>query len=143
MLDKQMKSMPARYYSSDSDVHVIQPLISCLEDDIATFAKEINFPILPCNSCGTQPDAQRAKVKSLVDMTLSTLNPNAKRNMINAMSDVRPCHLLDVELREVLTDRSLRSLARLSDGGGIVLYSFRDSGAGGGGFFTLLRSKLR
>lgn len=96
----QMKSMPARYYSSDRDVHVIRPLISCLEDDIATFAKEMNFPILPCNLCGTQPDAQRAKVKLLVDTTLSMLNPNAKRNMINAMGDVRPSHLLDVELRE-------------------------------------------
>lgn len=96
----QMKSMPARYYSNNRDIHVIRPLISSLEEDIAIFAKGMDFPILPCNLCGTQPDAQRAKVKFLVDSTLTMLNPNAKKNMINAMGDVRPSHLLDVGLRE-------------------------------------------
>ena len=64
------------------------------------FAKAKDFPILPCNLCGTQPDAQRAKVKMLLDSTFTMLNPNAKRNMVNAMGDVRPSHLLDVGLRE-------------------------------------------
>jgi tRNA 2-thiocytidine biosynthesis protein TtcA len=96
----QMKSMPARYYSSDRDIHVIRPLISSLEEDIAHFARVKDFPILPCNLCGTQPDAQRAKVKLLVDSTLTMFNPNAKKNMINAMGDVRPSHLLDIGLRE-------------------------------------------
>lgn len=95
----QMKSMPARYYSQERDIHVLRPLINSLEDDIASFAKIKQFPILPCNLCGTQPDAQRAKVKMLLD-TLTLLNPNAKRNMMNAMGDVRPSHLLDVDLRE-------------------------------------------
>ena len=96
----QMKAMPARYYSHERDKHVIRPLIASLEEDIATFAQAMEFPILPCNLCGTQPDAQRAKVKFLVDSTLTMLNPNAKKNMINAMGDVRPSHLLDVGLRE-------------------------------------------
>ena len=96
----QMKSMPARYYSSERDIHVIRPLIASLEEDIITFSQAKKFPILPCNLCGTQPDAQRAKVKLLVDSTLTMLNPNAKKNMINAMGDVRPSHLLDVGLRE-------------------------------------------
>ena len=47
----------------------------------------------------SQPEAQRAKVRMLVD-TLTMLNPNAKKNMVNAMSDVRPSHLLDVNLRQ-------------------------------------------
>ena len=95
-----MKSMPARYYSTERKIHVIRPLIHSLEEDIATFAKAKELPILPCNLCGSQPDAQRAKVKLLVDTTLTMLNPNAKKNMINAMGDVRPSHLLDVGLRE-------------------------------------------
>ncbi len=95
----QMKSMPARYYSSERDIHVMRPLMSSLEDDINTFAKAKSFPILPCNLCGSQPEAQRAKVRMLVD-TLTMLNPNAKKNMVNAMSDVRPSHLLDVDLRQ-------------------------------------------
>lgn len=96
----QMKAMPARYYSSSRDMHVIRPLIFSMEEDIETFARAKDFPILPCNLCGTQPDAQRAKVKMLVDSTFTMLNPNAKRNMVNAMGDIRPSHLLDVGLRE-------------------------------------------
>ena len=95
----QMKSMPARYYSDERDIHVIRPLMGSLENDIELFAKVMDFPILPCNLCGTQPDAQRAKVRMLID-TLTMLNPNAKKNMINAIGDVRPSHLLDVGLRE-------------------------------------------
>ena len=96
----QMKSMPDRYYSSDRDIHVIRPLMGSLEEDIAQYAKKMDFPILPCNLCGSQPEAQRAKVRMLVDTTLAMLNPNAKKNMINAMSDVRPSHLLDIDLRD-------------------------------------------
>ena len=81
-------------------MHVIRPLIFSMEEDIEMFAKAKDFPILPCNLCGTQPDAQRAKVKMLLDSTFTMLNPNAKRNMVNAMGDVRPSHLLDVGLRE-------------------------------------------
>lgn len=95
----QMKAMPARYYSTSRDIHVIRPLMGSLEDDIEKFAKAMDFPILPCNLCGTQPQAQRAKVGMLVD-TLTMLNPNAKKNMINAMENVRPSHLLDVDLRK-------------------------------------------
>lgn len=94
-----MKGMPARYYSTDRDIHVIRPLMGSLENDIEVFAKAMEFPILPCNLCGTQPDAQRAKVRMLID-TLEMLNPNAKKNMMNAMGDVRPSHLLDVGLRQ-------------------------------------------
>lgn len=59
----QMKSMPARYYSTQRDIHVIRPLMGSLEEDIESFAKSMDFPILPCNLCGSQPEAQRAKVR--------------------------------------------------------------------------------
>jgi len=95
----QLKSMPARYYSSDRNMHVIRPLMSCLEDDIRQYAQAMDFPILPCNLCGSQPDAHRAKMKMLVGL-LDSMNPNAKRNMHTAMGDVRPSHLLDARLRE-------------------------------------------
>jgi hypothetical protein len=65
-----------------------------MEEDIETFARAKDFPILPCNLCGTQPDAQRAKVKMLVDSTFTMLNPNAKRNMVNAMGDIRLSHFI-------------------------------------------------
>ena len=95
----QLKSMPARYYSNFRDMHVIRPLMTCLENDIRDYASAMEFPILPCNLCGSQPDAHRAKMKMLVGL-LDGMNPNARKNMITAMSDVRPSHLLDVKLRE-------------------------------------------
>lgn len=94
-----MKAMPARYYSESRDVHVLRPLISCVESDIAQFAQEMQFPILPCNLCGSQDDLHRGKAKLLVD-AMSTMNPDARRNVINALGNVKPTHLLDENLRE-------------------------------------------
>lgn len=132
----QLKSMPARYYSTERDMHVIRPLMTCLEDDIREYASAMEFPILPCNLCGSQPDAHRAKMKMLVGL-LDGMNPNARKNMITAMSDVRPSHLLDVNLREacglngktgeiVAMDR-----ARLVRGFGGVQETVNESGAAG------------
>lgn len=95
----QLKAMPARYYSSDRNMHVIRPLMSAVEDDIRQYAQAMDFPILPCNLCGSQPDAHRAKMKMLVGL-LDSMNPNAKRNIHTALGDVRPSHLLDTGLRE-------------------------------------------
>ena len=94
-----MKAMPARYYSSSRNIHVIRPLISCVESDIAQFAQEMQFPILPCNLCGSQDDLHRGKAKLLVD-AMDTMNPNARKNIINSLGNVKPTHLLDENLRE-------------------------------------------
>mmetsp|Transcript_21488 Transcript_21488/g.36914 ORF Transcript_21488/g.36914 Transcript_21488/m.36914 type:complete len:423 (-) Transcript_21488:199-1467(-) len=92
------KGMPARYYSETRDVHMIRPLITCLEKDIAAFAKEMAFPILPCNLCGSQEDLHRGKAKLLCD-AMETMNPNARKNVITAMGNIKPSHLLDENLR--------------------------------------------
>ena len=94
----QMKAMPARYTSKRGNLAVMRPLIRCLEEDIATFAALKEFPILPCNLCSNQANLQRPQVKLLLQ-TLSHLNPNAKENMLNAIGDIRPSHLLDQDLR--------------------------------------------
>jgi tRNA 2-thiocytidine biosynthesis protein TtcA len=91
--------MPARYYSESRNVHVIRPLIFCVESDIAQFAKEVQFPILSCNLCGSQDDLHRGKAKLLVN-AMESMNPNARRNVINALGNVKPTHLLDENLRE-------------------------------------------
>jgi tRNA 2-thiocytidine biosynthesis protein TtcA len=94
-----IKAMPARYFSSSRNVHVLRPLITCIESDIAQFAKEMQFPILPCNLCGSQDDLHRGKAKLLVD-AMESMNPNARRNVINSLGNVRPSHLLDENLRD-------------------------------------------
>lgn len=94
----KLAAMPARYHSEARGLGVIRPLIGCFEADIGAYAQAMGFPILPCTLCGTQPDAQRAKVKLLVS-ALEGLNPHARASMLGALGDVRPSHLLDAELR--------------------------------------------
>jgi len=93
-----MKGMPARYRSTSRDMHVIRPLIACVERDIAEFSREMEFPILPCNLCECQEDLHRGRVKLLCD-AMESMNPQARKNVITAMGNVRPSHLLDGELR--------------------------------------------
>lgn len=95
----QMKAMPARYTSQRGSLAVLRPLITCMEDDIAAYARAMEFPILPCNLCSNQANLQRPQVKLLLG-SLEALTPNAKRNMLQACQDVRPSHLLDRNLRE-------------------------------------------
>ncbi|KAL3800937.1 hypothetical protein ACHAWO_000070 [Cyclotella atomus] len=94
-----MKAIPARYFSSSRNVHILRPLITCTESDIAEFAKQMKFPILPCNLCGSQDDLHRGKAKLLVD-AMESMNPNARRNVIKSLGNVRPSHLLDENLRD-------------------------------------------
>ena len=94
----RMSAMPARYYSTARGHHVLRPLIYAQESDIARYAALEQFPILPCTLCGSQPDAERARVKMLLS-TLESMNPNARKNLVNAMGDVRPSHLMDRGLR--------------------------------------------
>lgn len=95
----QMKGMPARYTSKRGSLAVLRPLMQSMETDIATYAALQGFPILPCNLCSNQDNLQRPQIKLLLN-TLQDLNPNAKHNMLRAMSDIRPSHLLDQGLRE-------------------------------------------
>ena len=99
----QTKAMPARYYSEERDMHVIRPLMYCFESDILEYATLKQFPILPCNLCGSTAvvgeEGNRDKMALLVD-TLESLNPNVRKNLLNAMQDIRPSHMLDQGLRE-------------------------------------------
>jgi tRNA 2-thiocytidine biosynthesis protein TtcA len=94
----QMKAMPARYTSKRGSLAVLRPLIQSMETDIERFAVMKGFPILPCNLCSNQANLQRPKIKLLLN-ALEGLNPNAKQNLLRAMSDIRPSHMLDQNLR--------------------------------------------
>jgi len=90
----QLKSMPPKLVSDDGRNVVIRPLIYCAEDELAAFAVEKQFPILPCNLCGSQENLQREQMKLLLDQIEST-NPGARSRMLAALCNVRASHLLD------------------------------------------------
>lgn len=97
----QLKAMPPKLRSDDGRNVVIRPLAYCAEAELAAFAVEEGYPILPCNLCGSQDGAQRAETKRLL-AELETRIPNVRSSMMAALMNVRPTHLLDRELWEKL-----------------------------------------
>ncbi len=93
----QIKAMPARLVSDDGRNVVIRPLVYCDETDLAAFAEEQRFPILPCVLCGGQEGLQRVAIKALLGR-LNDKNPKVKGNIFAALSNVKPSHLYDPRL---------------------------------------------
>ncbi len=93
----QLKAMPPWLRSDDGRNTVIRPLIYCWEQDLAAYADEKAFPILPCNLCGSQTGMQRQWVKQLL-ADIEAQRPKAKESMFAALTHVRPTHLLDRDL---------------------------------------------
>jgi len=89
----KLASMPARLTSDDGHHHVIRPLIYCAEKDLADFAAKRKVPILPCNLCGSLPNAQRQQMKGLLSR-LEAEHPNLRQTMLAALGNVHLSHLL-------------------------------------------------
>jgi tRNA 2-thiocytidine biosynthesis protein TtcA len=94
----KLAAMPARLTSDDGRHVVIRPLIYCAEAKLAALAAERGFPILPCNLCGSQTEAQRKRMKALLT-ELEASNPNLRQTMLAALGNVNPSHLLDRDLQ--------------------------------------------
>ena len=103
----KMKSMPAKLLSDDGQNIVIRPLAYCREKDIARYAELIQFPIIPCNLCGSQDNLQRQVIKTMLQQWDKS-NPGRLESIFRAMTDVVPSHLVDKSLFKFESLESLR-----------------------------------
>lgn len=93
----QIKSMPPKLLSDNKKHIVIRPLVYCQEADIIDYAKEEDFPIIPCTLCGSQENLARKRVGALIK-ELSKTNPKIPSNILHALQNVEPAHLMDKSL---------------------------------------------
>ncbi len=109
-----MKSMPPKLKSDDGKHIVIRPLAYCKEKDIAQFAQEKQYPIIPCNLCGSQENLQRQNIKMMLQ-DWDRKYPGRIETIFKAMSNVAPSHLADTELYD-FTGLSQDELTQKSGG---------------------------
>jgi tRNA 2-thiocytidine biosynthesis protein TtcA len=93
----KLAAMPGRLVSDDGAHTVIRPLIYCGEDTISAYAAARAYPILPCNLCGSQSEAQRKQMKALLTR-MEVEHPHLRNTMLAALGNVVPSHLLDRRL---------------------------------------------
>ncbi len=105
----KLSGMPPKLLSDDGKHVVIRPLAYVREDDISAYAKAKQFPIIPCNLCGSQENLQRKQVKKMID-AWERDTPGRVEHIARALGDIRPSQLSDPKLFDFL------ALGKHSDG---------------------------
>lgn len=95
----KLETMPPIYRTDDKKLLVIRPLAYCKEKDIEDYSDFKEFPIIPCNLCGSQEGLQRQALKKMM-LDWDQKYPNRKEIVFNAMKNVSPTHLLDTDLSD-------------------------------------------
>lgn len=93
----KMKAMPPKLATNDKQNIVIRPLAYCSEKDIAAYGRQMGFPIIPCDLCGSQENLQRQKIKEMLH-AWELEQPGRVNNIFRAIGNVEPSHLADTNL---------------------------------------------
>ena len=93
----KLKTMPPKLVSDDGRHIVIRPLAYCKEKDLAAYAEIEDFPIIPCNLCGSQKNLQRQAVKEMLQQW-DKKYPGRLETMFTALQNIQPSHLADPTL---------------------------------------------
>jgi tRNA 2-thiocytidine biosynthesis protein TtcA len=113
----KLKAMPPKLVSDDGRHVVIRPLAYVKEADLAAYAKLRDFPIIPCNLCGSQENLKRQEVKRML-AEWERRFPGRVENTFNALARVVPSHLMDARLFDF---RGLRPTG-VADAGGDIAF---------------------
>lgn len=92
-----LKAMPPKLRSDDGRNVLIRPLAYCAEDDIAEYAAQQGFPIMPCNLCGSQENLQRKTIKAMLAEWEKKF-PGRTETIFRAIGNVAPSQLADPKL---------------------------------------------
>lgn len=93
----RLATMPPKLLNEEGDLFVYRPLAHVAEEDCERFARAMNYPIIPCDLCGSQDGLQRQQVGRILDQW-ETNSPGRKQVMFRALMNARPSHLLDPNL---------------------------------------------
>ena len=103
-----LQAMPPKLKSNDGRNVVIRPLAYCKEKDIETYSARREFPIIPCDLCGSQPNLQRQHIKQML-REWDKSNPGRVESIFKAITNVKPSQLADRNLFDFIslqTDRT-------------------------------------
>jgi len=107
----KLEAMPAKYRTDNDEHTIIRPLAYCREADIEKYAALQQFPIIPCNLCGSQPNMQRKVIKKMLESWEAEYKDRTEI-IFNALTNVSPSHLLDKNLYDF---ENLKSLIAKAD----------------------------
>ena len=93
----RMKGMPPKLVSDDGKNVIIRPLAYVREPDLVRWAEHREFPIIPCNLCGSQENLQRVQVKAMIN-EWEKRYPGRIDNIFTAMTNIVPSHMMDKKL---------------------------------------------
>ncbi|MBI4984599.1 MAG: tRNA 2-thiocytidine(32) synthetase TtcA [Rhodocyclales bacterium] len=95
----KLKTMPPKLVSDDAKHVVIRPLAYCREKDLAAWAEARQFPIIPCNLCGSQPNLQRQQIRQML-IDWEKRFPGRVESMFRSLSTIVPSHMMDRRLHD-------------------------------------------
>lgn len=93
----RLATMPPKLVNEEGDLFVYRPLAHVAEVDCEKFATAMNYPIIPCDLCGSQDGLQRQKVKRILDQWEQN-SPGRRQVMFRSLMKIRPSHMLDPKL---------------------------------------------
>lgn len=109
-----LKTMPPKLHADNGRNVVIRPLAYCRERDLEALSVTEDYPIIPCNLCGSQPNLQRQAMKQLI-ASWEADDPNRIGSMLSAMGNVVPSHLLDKGLFDFDANERVTTLTEKID----------------------------